>query len=367
MGGRGVAIAVFVLATPVTEACSSSSSSESAMDGDGAGMQRADAASGDSGSEPGDSTVVLTGDAGTQQMADGGVAAACDQLFDAWVACSLVLPAAAAHNAPRFRQFCEIQAALPGSTTTAAEIEACARAFAADCSATCQTSNVGTLPAGSPCNIGWDLQCQSGSCAEVRLADGGYSSCGVCAASIPVGQPCVTTDTKVCVQGSYCAAPSSGTCVTYGDAGAPCSPNLLCQPGLVCSSAGLCEPEAPLGHGCSSDVDCAQGLPCVGGTCSPRADAGAHCTVSGYSTPCAYGLECDTTTSTCVAPTVQPGGACGSNGQLCVFGQCIQGACPTIVADGQPCPTSNTAMCDVEAQCDSTTGKCAIPGSTACR
>jgi len=352
MGARVVA-AICVLAAPGMLACGSSRSATAPVDGGGAG--------------PGDSGAGVTDGAEVPPGPDGSVASACDDLFNAWVACSLVLPATAAHDAPRFRQVCENQASLPGSTTTAANIEACAHAYTADCSTTCAGPTTGTLPAGAPCNIGWDLQCQSGVCAEVALPDGGYApSCGVCATSIPVGQPCSANGTSACVQGSYCAGGTSKTCAAYGDAGAPCSPALLCQWDLICSSAQICGPNAPLGGACSSDMDCAEAFPCVGGTCSPRGDAGAHCAESGYSTPCEFGLECDTWTSRCVAPTVQPGGACGANGQLCIYGSCAkEGVCPTIVPDGQPCPTSDTATCDDEAQCDAT-GRCSIPGINAC-
>jgi hypothetical protein len=364
MGARAV-IAVLVLAAPTIAACGSSKSAVAPGDGGGTGPEGSAAALRDSGAGPGDSGAGVTDDADVQPGSDGSVANACDDLFNAWVACSLVLPAAAAHDAPRYRQLCENQVALPGSTTTVAEIEACAQAYKADCSTTCHLPNAGTLPAGAPCNIGWDLQCQSGSCAEVRLPDGGYSGCGVCAATIPVGQPCgpsASSGLSVCAQGSYCA----GTCTSLGALGAHCTSPSLCQPGLTCSSAQQCATPVMLGGACQADIDCAEAFPCVAGTCFPRGDAGAHCTESGWDTPCDYGLECDTSTSTCVAPTVQPGDACGANGQLCIYGSCAkEGVCPTIVPDGQPCPTSDTATCDDEATCD-TTGHCSIPGINAC-
>jgi hypothetical protein len=321
------------------------------------------------GSGPEDSGAVATDGAQVQPPeSDAGIAAACDDLYNAWVACSIIPEAGVAHGRPRFQQFCDNQASLPGSTTTVAVIEGCAHAYMADCSTTCEFPNVGTLPAGAACNIGWDLQCASGSCTSVRLADGGYAaSCGVCGTSIPVGQPCTISGTSVCALGSYCAGSTSETCVAYGDAGAPCgSGGVICQSDLFCSAAQQCEPKAPVGGMCASDTGCADYLPCVAGTCSARGDAGAHCTVSGYASPCNNGLECATATSTCVAPTVLPGGACGVNGQLCIYGQCADaGVCPTIVPDGQPCPTSDTQTCDVEASC--LNGVCAIPGGTVCQ
>jgi hypothetical protein len=66
----------------------------------------------------------------------------------------------------------------------------------------------------------------------------------------------------------------------------------------------------------------------------------------------------------CVAPSVDPGGACGSNGKVCLYGTCSKsGTCPAIVPDGQPCPVDDTKTCDVLAECDRS-GVCAIPGTT---
>jgi hypothetical protein len=124
--------------------------------------------------------------------------------------------------------------------------------------------------------------------------------------------------------------------------------------------------KAALGSACASDMDCAKAFPCVNGVCSPRAGAGGSCTPSGYASPCAVGLECDSATHKCEAPSVEPGGACGP-GLLCLTGSCLpSGTCPTIIPDGQPCPAGNTSVCDVEASCDFT-GICAIPGSPVCR
>ena len=363
MGTRAIIAVILVLAAPTIAACGSSKSAAATVDGGGIGPEGSGAAPGDSGAGPGDSSTAATDDAEVPPGSDASVANACDDLFNAWVACSLVLPAAAAHDAPRYRQLCEIQVALPGSTTTVAEIEACARAYTTDCSTTCQLPNTGTLPAGAPCDLTWNLQCQSGSC--VQVPDAGSSGCGACAATIPIGQGCgpgASSASSACAPGSYCA----GTCTALGAVGAPCTTRSVCQPGLTCSSAEQCATPVMLGGACQADIDCAEGFPCVAGTCALRGDAGAHCTESGWDTPCDYGLVCDTTTSTCVVPTVQPDGACGANGQACIYGSCAEGVCPTIIPDGQPCPTSPTAMCDVEAECDPA-GNCEIPGSTVCQ
>jgi hypothetical protein len=302
---------------------------------------------------------------------DGGLTSACDDYFAAAVACSFLPNATAAHDAPRFLQVCLIQASLPGSTTTASTYEACAQTKKADCSAECQFPLTGTLAAGAPCNPGFDYQCQSGACVQVRLPDGGYPACGICATSIPVAQPCSSSDDTAtnCVPGSYCAGPTSNTCVAYGTVGAACSQGSQCQSDLFCSSSHQCVAQGALGAACSVDpeqTECAAELPCVAGVCAKQAAAGEPCTPSGWAAPCEFGLTCDTNTLTCVAQTVQPGGVCGANGLLCVLGSCSKtGICPTIIPDGQPCPVDDTETCDAFADCDDT-GRCAIPGSPVC-
>ena len=289
---------------------------------------------------------------------DGGLAAACDDFFGALVACSLVPAGLVAHAGPRFRQFCLNQANLPGSTTTVDALETCARAYKGDCASLCGLPNVGTLPGGAPCNAGFDLQCQSGACEQ--MPDAGHSACGKCAATILAGQPCsLTRSTGNCAPGSSCAA--SGTCVAYGAAGAACSSSQLCDADSFCSSTShTCVAKAAVGAACASDMECAHARPCVNGACALPAAGGASCTPSGYASPCGHGLTCDTATHRCVAPSVQPGGACGP-GLVCLTGSCLPaGTCPTIVPDGQPCPSGSAQVCDVEASCDFT-GICAIP------
>lgn len=344
MGARAVIAAIFVAAPSLVAGCGSS--------------QGAHGVTADGGAEA------------PPSAGDGAsLAAACDDLFGALLGCSRAPSAEADHGRPRFRQFCENQANLPGSTTTVAILETCAQAFKADCFASCQLPNVGTLPAGAPCNTGFDLQCQSGACVGQPLADGGNPACGTCASATAVGQPCSVTGTMgTCAPGSYCGPGPSSTCVPYGTAGAACTSGLLCAAtDFFCSSSShVCTAKLAAGGACGSDVECADALPCVAGTCARHAPAGASCTPSGSASPCEAGLMCDTSTQKCVAPSVEPGGACGP-GMLCSIGTCSPAAtCPPIVPDGQPCPTNDTAVCDVEASCDYT-GTCTIPGSPVCR
>jgi hypothetical protein len=64
--------------------------------------------------------------------------------------CTRVASALADHDRPRFTQFCENHANLPGSTATVAVLETCAQAYKADCLTSCQLPNAGTLTAGAP-------------------------------------------------------------------------------------------------------------------------------------------------------------------------------------------------------------------------
>jgi hypothetical protein len=353
MGARLVVAVVLVAAQSVVSGCGSSQGARGQVADAGAEVQV------ESGT-PGDGPVP------TSPGDDGGIAAACDDFFGALVACSMIPTGLVAHAGPRFRQFCLNQANLPGSTTTVDAIETCAKAYKGDCESRCGISNVGTLPGGAPCNAGFDLQCQSGACVQQPDA-GRYSACGTCAATILAGRPCSLTRSTGgnCAPGTSCVAP--GTCVPYGTAGAACSSSQLCDADSFCSSTlHTCVAKAAVGAACASDMECAHARPCLNGACALPAPGGASCTPSGYASPCDHGLTCDTATRQCVAPSVQPGGACGP-GLVCLTGSCLSaGTCPTIVPDGQPCPAGGTQVCDVEASCDFT-GICAIPGSPVCR
>ena len=165
VGAREVIVTILALSPLGLVACGSSQAGQGAAT--------------DGGAEPGDG---LGGGASDGPSAttvdDGGLVGACDDYFAALVACSFISNATAAHDAPRFLQGV-IQASVPGLTTTASTYEACAHTKKADCSAECQFPLTGTLAGGAPCNVGFDYQCQSGYCAQPRLPDGGYPTCGM--------------------------------------------------------------------------------------------------------------------------------------------------------------------------------------------
>jgi hypothetical protein len=350
MGERPVLDALLVALTLLAAGCGSSAASPSGSSDGGAGTQYEAGPAGDDGS------------GSSPAGGDGGIAGACDDFTAAIFGCNLAVMIDTTRDMGRFRQFCENQANLPGSATTVAALEACARALKADCNASCQLPDVGTLAAGAPCNAGFDLQCQSAACTLSHQADGGYLACGTCAAPIALGQPCTPgtgNPTAVCTPGTYCS--SANVCVKYGAPGATCAPNVLCAAGSFCSSAGVCTTDIATGGACTPGDECANALPCVAGKCAPPSAIGAACTDA-----CVNGSMCDPATKKCVVPSVKPGAACGA-GMLCVLGSCSKsGTCPAVVPDGQPCPKDGSAVCDVGASCDYT-GVCEIPGSPVCR
>src|SRR5262249_13488341 len=132
-----------------------------------------------------------------------------------------------------------------------------------------------------------------------------------------------------CVQGTECdGTQGSQTCtaITYGGAGASCgSSSKRCNTGTYCDfSAMQCAQQKAAGAACMSTQECAKGL------------------------------LCDPASMTCGKETfVQAGQPCGG-GVTCEVGSCpMTGVCPTIIADGKPCDTSNKAeTCDVFSSCD---------------
>jgi hypothetical protein len=103
-----------------------------------------------------------------------------------------------------------------------------------------------------------------------------------CSTAVPVPSAVEAHDDP----GSYCG--TWNTCVAYGTASAACSSSLLCEANdFFCSSSGQCTDKLALGAACAADIDCADSLPCVSGTCaSPQAPAGAPCMPSGSASPC---------------------------------------------------------------------------------
>ena len=294
----------------------------------------------------------------------------------------------------RYVTQCKSILALNGIGSLGSALSSCASALnGASCSTSfdqidaCQLdSQVGTLATGSPCFT--DYQCSSGSCPRTASTDGGADSdCGTCAAAIPDGGDCTNGS---CVQGDECDGEfgSDGT-LTYtckpktapGDLGATCNSTGDCKAPNHCtfgsSDTGTCSAPVASGGACESSEDCSTGLICIegassgtgegGNTCGAPKQVGDACT--GYD--CDIGLTCDTaSTNKCVKVTFAAAGAsCDGSTVLCSVGGCpvtssdTTGTCPTVIADGQACDSSDdSTTCDSYAEC--VNGKCTLTATT---
>ena len=285
----------------------------------------------------------------------------------------------------RYIESCVGALALPGSTRTADELDACAAAVEAeDCSVLADAlpacaRKTGTLAIGSACNV--DAQCQSGNC-EVSGAQSGTKGCGVCNEAIPEGEKC-KAEGPPCAIGTLCVASpeeirrgGSPTCkrVSFAGADESCTgSDVQCRSGLVCATLGtgatpMCTPALAPGAECSHDAACGEDAFCgyTTGKCQSRGKTGDACDAQ---TPCSAGLGCDPTTNKCAPLTfVEPGASCGGN-VACREGVCGQGTgaprCPQIVEDGKGCLVGAHMTCRAPAACIG--GMCVLPTTATCR
>jgi hypothetical protein len=317
----------------------------------------------------------------------GGGSSACDDYFDAIYSTNcgigVTLPASELSRVkPRFEQLCASVIALPGVSVTTGNLEACAAAVKSSGCGVFQSSqpggacsfSAGAESSGAPCISG--DQCQSGDCsAGSSSVDAGTSACGACGAVIGVGQACSGS----CGMGETCVfSATGGTCqtVTYVGAGASCDSSATqCNSGLFCGPSGKCAAPGPAGTACNTAAQCQAPLVCPTatgpGTCQSPGQAGATC--SGDE-DCVSSLGCDVNAHTCGTPSwVSAGQPCSGNVR-CLVGSCpydstaqmVNGTCPTVIADGQPCTEdgSSTSTCDTFAECLG--GTCLLTFSGVC-
>ena len=318
------------------------------------------------------SSVVLAVACGGQTSGPGGGSgSACADYYKAYFAggCLPGTPPAdeVARTESRWNTLCEGQLALPGEGITHAQIEACAQAVrsggcnAVTTSSACAIPSTGTLADGAACES--DAQCTSGRCFVPASGGPAPSACGTCAQTAAVGESC---SGKGCGAGAACAdVNGTSACEprTQGAAGAACNGlDKACAEGLLCSAATLtCSAPAAAGEKCAAPSDCAWPLTCPpstagGSTCTNLGQSGAPCNSDDE---CASGFGCDSTARTCSAIAWVAAGQPCNAGARCLVGHCPydasgqpQGVCPTVIADGQPCDTSNTGTtCDTFAQC----------------
>jgi hypothetical protein len=253
---------------------------------------------------------------------------------------------------------------LPGAEYTAAEVNACAVAFAGISCAQVQDSstivgceglNTGTLANGDACIQ--SSQCQSGFCDR---ADG---DCGVCAAvpdwcdtnedcggaqvcsfetgcvdAVALGGTC-NEDTAPCGRDAYCSFDE--VCVRTPGLGDAC-PDFECAEGAYCSDEDVCTAIPGLGGDCSDSFECTDGNTCDFETrlciaVVPRGDAvGEPCEYNAaYSYTCeVYATEplvCLPNGTCALVIPVELGGACDDDsrciGSLFGSARCEAGTC----------------------------------------
>jgi hypothetical protein len=264
-------------------------------------------------------------------------AEACGVLFDAlaaYSACGVSAPASPYGRRDRFVRYCAQRVAAPGTSGAVAAVGRCVTAIqkatpacgAVDVAAC--TVPPGTRAAGAPC--GTAMQCASGYCVGPSsntaegagpptlsfLDVGGLSVCGVCVDKIALGQPC------------YRWLPQCGPGCTVLPV--PCVDNAQCGVG--------CPPACPVPANGTTGR-------CIAMALQPPAtptvfDGGGPAT-----TLVGPGVPCDIVrhvcqTGFCNFVTVPPGSGAPSSG-----------TCPTVIPDGQPCPSGPAETCDTFAAC----------------
>ncbi|HEX8795747.1 MAG TPA: hypothetical protein VF765_32580 [Polyangiaceae bacterium] len=276
-----------------------------------------------------------------------------------------------ARDRARFEKVCLASLALPGSTVTQVQLEACAQAIhAAGCTGRPGVPGAclfaGTLAPGSACNE--DFQCQSALCfAAAPVGDAGAGTvggCGKCEPVASVGQSCAM---ETCAQGTVCdptKMPSTCATVTSGGVGAACNgATTVCDVGFFCDVSTMkCTAQHPPGHACTGSSECTAPATCRSKTCASPSQAGGGCYID---TDCVAGLGCSMS-ETCGAITwASAGQPCGDLAR-CLVGACSStGKCPAVVADGQTCPTDDAHTCDSISLCIN--GVCTLEDTVACK
>jgi len=234
-------------------------------------------------------------------------------------------------------RFCVAMAGAPGSGASVAQLNTCAQTLTGgNCGPVwCATLGAqptddaprGTLAAGAACIS--SLQCESGQCS------GRYGGCGVCQVVVnTVGGACDRV--HACGERLECV---SGACVRVGIAdGQPCaSKGDDCNDASFCdgsSGARICVPRVGVGASCASKR-CEKELVCHDGGCKSRPLEGESCAAG---LPCADDLYC-ASTGVCAKPL--PLGSICLAGESCISGsRCIDLVCRAPLLDqpeGAPC------------------------------
>lgn len=210
---------------------------------------------------------------------------------------------------------------------------------------------------GEPCLGGSEVHaCQGNNyCALTDIAlTAGLTSCGICAAQVPLGQACGRSD--ICAAGASCVL---GQCAQRLPVGAPCTAAeqcrfSICENGVCGSSKNVLEPYASvLDRPCQNDTGCGNqaGLQCIDGLCRSLLDEGDRC--DPFKGGCRLGESCVAGRCAVLGCTLDLGEACAWR---CSVSDCRDGVCaPPGTRIGDPCD----AICANGLEC--VHSRCAAP------
>jgi len=196
-------------------------------------------------------------------------------------------------------------------------------------SGTCQQR----FSAGDPCDTSSSSDC---------FNDGFWcdTDMGICREPVGEGETCETFGAR-CQTGLRCIGLpfDPGTCAPPSNDGGPCYDQLDCMDGLTCLGSmpgmlGSCSPRLGIGESCTSGSDCEIELRCLDGSCAARADLGEACSTGFGAEPCADGFVCDG--SVCAYARF-PGDACDDGMSVCASSLCRSGTCVTRARLGESC------------------------------
>jgi len=297
--------------------------------------------------------------------------AACDRLFDAMTAASCGAPPLTADvlrtMRVRHRSSCVARLALPGTSLTAARLDAClAAARSLPCGARERPAECvvrpGALADGAACED--DAQCASTRCARAfgSPADGGavvVPTCGRCTPAGRAGEPCGGhggAGGDFCVDGTACegvGAERACAVVTYGAIGEACD-----GAARQCKDGSVCDPDAGR---------CAAGGASAGAVAGASAGAGTGAGAgAGAGASASAGASVSASAGAGAGAWARPGEACGG-AVACEVGSCpgARGVCPRVLSDGAPCVAfDRSATCDAFAAC--TGGRCTVEYAAGC-
>ena len=242
----------------------------------------------------------------------------------------------------RLKLACAPSLAAPGTSQTAARIDACAAALgSASCDSVFGGKICGTMPGtlanGAACVD--SNQCMSAYCNR------GNGGCGACSAQPALGAAC---DGDCGTSGYQC---DSKVCVSYVPLHGPCDGQLhKCTPGLYCSKQSQsCEAPLPAGAACTPNAD----PPCNlldGHFCHPINKVCAEIKYAAAGQSCGY---------------VMPDFYLCSGSSTCQGAQGAQsGTCLAPAADGAACDAQKGPACLPPALCSN--GLCRIFDPSAC-